>query len=395
MSLTLYLNRSDWLRHLAETESRFPDFIPVIKGNGYGFGNEFLAQTAERVGKRSIAVGTIAEARQLEKEGAFDDVLVLTPILSELEPHDLRPERIYTVGSRQHLEHLVNAFARLMAAKPNIWTGGSRRPELRVVVKLQSVMKRYGFSNSDADKWSRLSSVGEAAGVPIRVEGYSIHFPKEGVSGGAKIGELEEWLKRIPLSGEQKPWFFVSHLSSTQYLQLRDQHPEVRWVMRLGTDLWLKDKSFVDTRATVLDIQPITRGTRFGYKQRKARRNGYLVYVAGGSAHGVGLEAPPSVRGWKDALKLTAFWLLNLFNLHLSPYTFQGKRTWFAEPPHMQTSVLFFPASATLPRVGDELPVQLRMTTAHFDRYVEEGTEEVPDSSSRSEDAGQTVTALS
>ncbi|MDR6226459.1 alanine racemase [Desmospora profundinema] len=392
MSLTLYLNRKVWLRHLAETESRFPGFIPVIKGNGYGFGNEFLANAAQRAGKRSIAVGTVEEARHLGEEGSFDHLLILTPVLNELEPDDLRPERIYTVGSRQHLDYLVSAFARLADSKPNIWSGQERRPELRIAVKLQSAMKRYGFAREEADFLRQLESAGEEAGVAVHVEGYAIHFPKEGMSAASKEAQLKAWLERIPTD---TPTFFVSHLSSAQYLRLREEHPQVNWVMRLGTDLWLKDKSFVDVRATVLDIQPVFRGERFGYKQRKAKRDGHLVYVAGGSANGVGLEAPPSVQSMKDALKLTAFWVLNLLNRNLSPYTFQGKRTWFAEPPHMQTSVLFFPSAAALPGVGEELPVQLRMTTAHFDRYIEEGEEEEDLLPSSSEKSDQTLGATS
>lgn len=393
MSLTLYLNRDEWLRHLAETESRFPEFIPVIKGNGYGFGNEFLADAAQRAGKRSIAVGTIEEARHLGEEGTFDNLIILTPVLSKLETDDLRPERVYTVGSRQHLDHLLTSFKQLIDTKPNIWQ--DRLPEVRVVIKLQSTMKRYGFPLEQADVLGKLKAIGQEAGVSIRVEGYAIHFPKEGLSVAAKEAQLESWLQHIP--SEEKPSFFVSHLSSAQYLRLREKHPQVQWVMRLGTDLWLNDKSFVDVRATVLDIQPVSRGERFGYKQRKANKSGFLVYMAGGSANGVGLEAPVSVRGLRDVLKLTAFWLLHLTNRHLSPFTFQGKRTWFAEPPHMQTSVLFFPRGAALPEVGEELPVQLRMTTATFDRYVEVGAqqEEMPPLSAASEESGQTLGATS
>jgi hypothetical protein len=74
----------------------------------------------------------------------------------------------------------------------------------------------------------------------------------------------------------------------------------------------------------------------------------------------------------KDRLKLTAFWLLNLFNLNLSPFIYQGKRLWFAEPPHMQTTVLRLPTGLKPPAVGTEIELKnLRMTLANFDRIVE------------------------
>ena len=42
----------------------------------------------------------------------------------------------------------------------------------------------------------------------------------------------------------------------------------------------------------------------------------------------------------------------------------------FAEPPHMQASMLFVGASARVPEVGDEVEVRVRFTTTTFDRVV-------------------------
>ena len=41
-----------------------------------------------------------------------------------------------------------------------------------------------------------------------------------------------------------------------------------------------------------------------------------------------------------------------------SPFTVGGKQRLFAEPPHMQASMLFLPAGAPVPAVGDEVDVQ-------------------------------------
>ena len=62
---------------------------------------------------------------------------------------------------------------------------------------------------------------------------------------------------------------YVSHLSSEQYGRLVEQWPEVGFAMRLGTDLWLADKSFITTKSTVLDVQSIRRGERFGSGARR------------------------------------------------------------------------------------------------------------------------------
>jgi hypothetical protein len=42
----------------------------------------------------------------------------------------------------------------------------------------------------------------------------------------------------------------------------------------------------------VVDVHPVKRGDRVGYRQRKVGKDGLLVVVSGGTAHGIGLEAP-------------------------------------------------------------------------------------------------------
>ncbi|MFD1426402.1 alanine racemase [Kroppenstedtia sanguinis] len=387
MSLTLYLDRRDWFQHMEQMEKLYPGCVPVIKGNGYGFGNEVLADAARKFGKREIAVGTVEEARQLQATHPFEQVIVLTPVMSELREADLVSERVYTVGSRDHLQFLVTAIDGLLSR-------GERMEEpfrLKLLLKGQSPMKRYGFSLEDAGLLPEWIQKAETDRIKLEIEGLSIHFPKEKTTSQVKEKCVEDWLETMKRVGLPPRRMYVSHLSSEQYQELAEKWPEVGFAMRLGTDLWLADKSFIETKSTVLDVQPISKGERFGYKQQRARKNGHLVFLAGGTANGVGLEAPTFSRGLKDWLKLTAFWVLGLFNRHLSPFTYRGKRLWFAEPPHMQTSVLLFPAGSPLPEVGEELPVQLRMTTASFDRRVETGEARETMDTSENEEKGNPV----
>jgi hypothetical protein len=58
--------------------------------------------------------------------------------------------------------------------------------------------------------------------------------------------------------------------------------------------------------------------------------------------------------------------------LALSPFWWAGRKRWFAEPPHMQVSLLLLPASVPPPSVGDELALDVRMTTTTFDTVVME-----------------------
>ena len=58
---------------------------------------------------------------------------------------------------------------------------------------------------------------------------------------------------------------------------------------------------------------------------------------------------------------------LEAAGLALSPYTINGRKRWFLEPPHMQSSQIFLPRKEQPPAIGDEIPVELRLTTATVD----------------------------
>jgi hypothetical protein len=94
------------------------------------------------------------------------------------------------------------------------------------------------------------------------------------------------------------------------------------------------------------------------------------VVVSGGTAHGVALEAPRTVRGPVGRAKELAVGSLAAANQALSPFRWAGRQRWFAEPPHMQVSMLLLPISVRPPAIGDELTCEVRMTTLHPDRIA-------------------------
>ena len=81
MSLTLHVDAARWRAGLSRTLDAQPTTVPVIKGNGYGFGRGVLAREATALGVDTIAVGTYAEVpAALTDFGSPDgDVLVLSP----------------------------------------------------------------------------------------------------------------------------------------------------------------------------------------------------------------------------------------------------------------------------------------------------------------------------
>ena len=61
MPLTLYVDGGRWRAHLRHVRDAHPGIVPVLKGNGYGFGLERLAQRASWLGVDTVAVGTYDE----------------------------------------------------------------------------------------------------------------------------------------------------------------------------------------------------------------------------------------------------------------------------------------------------------------------------------------------
>ena len=140
--------------------------------------------------------------------------------------------------------------------------------------------------------------------------------------------------------------------------------------LRVGTRLWLGDETHRRTVATVLDVHPVRRGERAGYRQRLVPADGWIVVVAGGTSHGIGMEAPTAAITVRQRAIALATGSLEAAGLALSPYTINGKKRWFLEPPHMQSSLVFLPGKETPPAIGDEVPVELRLTTATVDAVV-------------------------
>ncbi len=125
----------------------------------------------------------------------------------------------------------------------------------------------------------------------------------------------------------------------------------------------------------MLDVHPVERGDVFGYRGRSAPKSGHIVVVSGGTAHGIGLEAPTGDTSIKARAATLARGGLDAVGFVRSPFTIDGKQRLFAEPPHMQASMLFLPSGAHVPAVGDEVGVRVRFTATTFDRVVAVGPE--------------------
>ena len=339
----LRLDAERWREHLGVVSRATPGLVPVIKGNGYGFGRARLAKEAADLGVDTIAVGVPREVGRVRRQ--FEgDVAILQPwdatddaALACLTD----PSVITTVSRLSDLEAIADSDL-----------------EPRVLVEVQTSMRRHGI---------RLDHLGAVTPMlqRVRFEGWSIHLPLR-VEG--RYAEAEALSRAAVAVIPGTLW--LSHLPPDEASQLAagagSEPVGVR--LRVGTRLWLGDETHRETVATVLDVHPVRRGERAGYRGRLVPADGWIVVVAGGTAHGIGMEAPTSAVTLRQRAVSMATGSLEAAGLALSPYTINGKKRWFLEPPHMQSSLLFLPRKETPPAIGDEIPVELRLTTATVDR---------------------------
>jgi len=243
VTVRLHVRTAVWRSQIAQLVASTDGLVPVVKGNGYGFGRVQLATIAAELCD-TVAVGTIHELDRLPDSLT---AVVLTPSLQ-------RPDTdraILTVGSVEHLDALDG------------WPG-------RVIVKLVSHLRRYGGPSTLVDLAARRGH---------EVVGVSVHPPIAGTDADrvAQISAaIEDVDPAIPV--------WVSHLGADGYASLPDDRS---YRLRVGTALWHGDKSALHLTADVLDVRAVRAETAAGYHQGAVRGDGHLVMLGAGTANGV------------------------------------------------------------------------------------------------------------
>lgn len=347
MSLILTVDGDRWRAHLRRTAETHPSLVPVCKGNGYGLGLPRLARKAAWLGVDTVAVGTYDELPAVASRNDCDLVVMhpWRPFGAALDVDDsLRRRVIHTVSREADLVGLLE-----------------RQPDARFVLERMTSMRRHGLSALE------LWSLGEVlAGHPTaRLEGVSLHLP---LANGSHLAEVERLLNDVVAARLRSRTLWVSHLTDAELAALASAYPDYTVRPRIGTALWLGDRDALQVSAEVLDVHPVERGDSFGYRARQAPRSGHLLIVSGGTAHGIGLEAPSGDAGLRSRVGSLARGGMDAAGFVRSPFSVDGKQRLFAEPPHMQASMLFLPAGAHVPAVGDRVDVRVRFTATDVDR---------------------------
>ncbi len=349
MGLVLHVDGDRWRSHLRDLHARQPALVPVCKGNGYGFGLPRLARKAAWLGVDTLAVGIYEEIEQVSSR--FDgSILVLTP-WRPFNPPPLDPRVIHTVGRLEDLTALI-ALGREHGTRP------------RIVLERLTSMLRHGFTGRGLRAAAELVTQAREGGG-VHLEGVALHLPLAQTS---HVREVERLMTDVVAAGLTEETIWVSHLTEAELALLGERFADFTFRPRVGTGLWLGDREALSVRATVLDAHSVERGDVFGYRGRSAPRTGTILVVSGGTAHGIGLEAPTGEGGLRSRAASLARGGLDAAGLVRSPFTVDGKQRLFAEPPHMQASMLFLPAGAAVPEVGQQIPVRVRFTATDFDR---------------------------
>lgn len=403
MSFILRVDGSRWRSHqqsvvTAARRVTGTDPVPVIKGNGYGFGPAVLSEEATRLGSDTVAVGTVFEIDSVASATSAD-IVVLEPF----QPLDtVAADAWWEVGAKLHAGRVIRTVASVDALRSLASGPGS----VRVILEAHTSMHRFGFSESEL--LQALSDPEIRAAMErgrVLVEGLAIHMPiaqpaddvpppgvrgsqglraSKGVrtsaglrNGSAKVREVVRWAglwqnETAVWPGHNAPanTVWLSHLDDGELDLVRASLDETVLRLRTGTRLWLGDRGALTASGTVLAVHPLVSGTHVGYRQRSGPKQGTLVVVSGGTAHGVGLAGPSPAASIRQRVTTAGIGALDAAGRAMSPFTWQGKQRWFAEPPHQHVSMVWLPHECVLPQVGEEMVADVRFTTSRFDAVL-------------------------
>ena len=382
MSFVCEIDARRWRDHLTGVQVNVgraggTQVVPVVKGNGYGLGQALLAREAQRMGADAIAVGTVFEIDPVLTH-SLGDVIVLEPF----DPRDTAAARAWWDASqRWDAARIVRTVSSASALRALIDGPG----DVRVILEARTSMHRFGMDETEllailADPVVR-SALSHGH---VQVLGLSLHLPiappadelpVRGVSAGsAKVREVLRWAglwqaETAVWAGSHapSPSVWVSHLDDAELADVARIADEVSLRIRIGTRLWLGDRSTLRVFGTVLAVHPLAVGTHVGYRQRTGPKDGTLVVVSGGTAHGIGLSAPTPAASVRQRVVTAGTGALDAAGRALSPFSWAGRQRWFAEPPHQHHSMIWLPRGTVVPTIGERLPADVRFTTSRFD----------------------------
>jgi hypothetical protein len=379
MSFVLSVHADRWRAHMHSTAAEiasvtgFP-VVPVIKGNGYGLGQARLAHEAESLTGTVVAVGTVFELEEVLTH-SLSDVIVLEPC----DPRDTASSHTWgEVGDRWDSKRIIRTISSMAGLESLLEGSGS----LRVILEGRTSMHRFGFTEGELLRLFADHAVRDAISRGrIQILGLALHLPLEQPAdepaggGTARVREVLRWhgiwqaelaTTELPID----PTLWLSHLTDSEYSDLRRFAGEVLVRARVGTRLWLGDRGALTAQGCVLAVHPLPDGVHVGYRQRSGPKGGTLLIVSGGTTHGIGLSAPSPAASLRQRFVTAGTGALDAAGRAMSPFIWDGKQRWFAETPPQHHSMIWLPRGVVVPKIGDLLQADVRFTTSRFDAVL-------------------------
>jgi hypothetical protein len=377
MTFSLTVDASKFRGHLVSVMNQYAqagaDLVPVIKGNGYGFGRTNLAREASRLGTNRIAIGTVWELDQALVDFA-GEVVVLEPFNTNDQAAKELWQRILSHGASRVIVTVSDLdFASVAGVGAKL-----------IYLEGKTSLNRFGLTASE------ISQVSNANGLTVR--GLSLHLPisdpKKVFDATTEISsainskkissrllEIWNWIvayQALAVTNQHARHISLSHVTAADLIELKamcmSYNYELTLDVRVGTQLWLGEHSFCKVQGTVLEIHELSDHQQVGYRQVDSHGHKRLVVVSGGTAHGVALAAPSTSGSMRQRGISIAEGLSQALGKVRSPFSYKGENLTFAEPPHMQVSMLWTDDLAL--NVGDQLACNVRNTTTHFDAVI-------------------------
>jgi alanine racemase len=377
MTFLLKVESAKFRSHLVSVMNNYAaagaELVPVIKGNGYGFGRRLLAQEASRLGIKRIAIGTVWELGQTLADFT-GEVLVLEPFNSADESA--------VAQWRDHLEH--NA-ARIIVTVSDVDLAAVRSAGAKnIYLEGKTSLSRFGILHHDLQSLTNFSD--------LNVLGISLHLPIvqpaskvdatteissafDGATLSQTMTETWNWIvlyQELATKFSLPKHLSLSHISEDQVKSLKKMMQSYNFDLaieaRVGTKLWLGEPSSLQATGTVLQIHEITHQQTVGYQQTETGNNKRLIVVSGGTAHGVAMAAPSNANSLRKKGIAIAEGFSQAIGKVRSPFSHNGKNLDFVEPPHMQVSMLWSDDKSIA--VGEELNCNVRNSTTSFDRVL-------------------------
>ena len=374
MTFSLNVNATKFRGHLVSVMNSYAtagaELVPVIKGNGYGFGRGVLASEAARLGSNRIAIGTVWELGQSLADFA-GEILVLEPFNSS--------DTSAVAQWREHLEHNAD---RIIVTVSNVDLAAVRAAGAKnIYLEGKTSLSRFGILHLDMQSIENFND--------LKVQGLSLHLPivqpaikvdatteiSSAFNGATLSKSMTETWNWIVLYQELATKFALpkhlslSHITESQLKSLKKMMQSYNFDMeievRVGTKLWLGETSALQATGTVLQIHELMNSRTVGYQQTNSGNNKRLIVVSGGTAHGVAMAAPSTASSLRKKGVAIAEGFSQAIGKVRSPFSFKGKNLDFVEPPHMQVSMLW--SNDMKIAVGDNLNCNVRNTTSNFD----------------------------